>query len=162
MSHRTKPGQYCAQSIDRRDIHVARKLYVNIAVKDLDRAVAFFTKLGFTFDPRFTDEHASGMTINDDTGVMLLDHVRFADFTKKSIVDSHSGTEAILAFSAESRAEVDEITDTALAAGGSAANDPQDHGFMYTRSFHDPDGHLWEVMYMDMAAFEQMAAAEQH
>lgn len=140
---------------------MARKLYVNIAVKDLDRAVAFFTRLGFTFDPRFTDEHASAMIVNDDTAFMLLDHGRFADFTKKPIVDSNSATEAILAFSADSRAEVDEIADKALAAGGSVANDPQDHGFMYTRSFHDPDGHLWEVAYMDMAVFEQMAGQQQ-
>jgi predicted lactoylglutathione lyase len=136
---------------------VSRKLFVNIAVKNLDVSAAFFGKLGFTFDPRFTDEHATLMNVNDDTAVMLLDHERFSDFTKKPIVDSTQQTEAILAISAGSRDEVDEIVATVLASGGSPANDKQDHGFMYGGSFQDPDGHIWEVLYMDEAAFAEMS-----
>jgi len=142
---------------------MARKLFVNLAVGDLDRSVAFFTKLGFEFDPRFTDESATCMIVSDDAYVMLLVESRFQDFTKKQLVDSTTQTEAILAVSAESRESVDELAEAALGAGGSPANDPMDHGFMYGRSFNDPDGHLWEVMWMDPSALEQpqeLAAAE--
>ena len=141
---------------------MARKLFVNLAVGDLDRSVAFFTKLGFEFDPRFTDESATCMIVSDDAYVMLLVESRFQDFTKKQLVDSTTQTEAILAVSAESRESVDELAEAALGAGGSPANDPMDHGFMYGRSFNDPDGHLWEVMWMDPSAIEQkeLAAAE--
>jgi len=140
---------------------MSRKLYVNIAVENLQASVAFFTKLGFTFDPRFTDEHATAMIVNDDTGFMLLDRGRFADFTTKQIVDSGTQTEAIFAISAENREEVDDIVATAISAGGSVAGDKQDHGFMYVGSFQDPDGHLWEVMYMDESAFAEMAADQE-
>lgn len=139
---------------------MARKLFVNIAVNDLDASVAFFTRLGFNFDATFTDEHATCMNVNDDTAFMLLDHGRFADFTKKPIVDSTAGTEAIFAFSAGSREEVDEIVATAIASGGSPAGDKQDHGFMYSGSFQDPDGHVWEVLYMDEAAFAEMSSRQ--
>ena len=130
------------------------KLFVNLAVDDLARAVEFFTGLGFSFDPRFTDETATCMVLSDNSFVMLLTREKFAQFTKKEIVDSTRGTEAILALSASSREEVDAFADKAVASGGSAANDPLDYGFMYSRSFHDPDGHLWEVLWMDQAAIE--------
>ena len=142
---------------------MARKIFVNVAVEDLDRSVAFFTKLGFEFDPRFTDESATCMIVSDEAYVMLLVQSRFLDFTKKQLVDPTTQTEAILAVSAESREQVDELADTALEAGGSPANDPMDYGFMYGRSFNDPDGHLWEVMWMNPSALEQpqeLAAAE--
>jgi hypothetical protein len=140
----------------------SRKIFVNLAVEDLDTSVEFFTKLGFTFDPRFTDESATCMIVSDEAFVMLLAESRFKDFTKKQLADPTTSTEAILAFSAESRAQVDELADKALESGGSPANDPMDHGFMYGRSFDDPDGHLWEVMWMDPSAIEQqeLAAAE--
>lgn len=134
--------------------HASRKLFVNLAVEDLDRSVEFFTKLGFSFDPRFTDETATSMLVGEDAYVMLLVESRFADFTKKEIADPRTVTEAIMAFSADSREQVDELADAALAAGGSPANDPLDMGFMYGRSFHDPDGHLWELVWMDPAAVE--------
>ena len=134
---------------------MSRQIYVNLAVEDLDRSVEFFTRLGFTFEPRFTDETATCMVVSDEAFVMLLLRDRFADFTPKEIVDSTAQTEAILAVSAESRAEVDSLADAALAAGGNRANEPMDLGFMYARSFHDPDGHLWELIYMDPAALEQ-------
>jgi predicted lactoylglutathione lyase len=132
-----------------------RKLFVNIAVADLGRAVDFFSGLGFEFDPRFTDESATCMLIGEDAYAMLLVSDRFQDFTKKEVVDSATQTEAILALSADSREEVDDFAEKALATGGRPANDPMDMGFMYSRSFQDPDGHLWEVFWMDPAAVEQ-------
>jgi uncharacterized protein len=132
----------------------SRKIFVNLAVKDLQRTIAFFTELGFEFDPRFTDEQATCMIVSEDAYVMLLVDERFKDFTKKAIADSTTATEVIVALSAESREEVDELADKALRAGGSPANDPIEMGFMYGRSFHDPDGHLWELIWMDPAALE--------
>jgi predicted lactoylglutathione lyase len=132
----------------------SRMIFPNLAVEDLDRSVEFFTKLGFTFDPRFTDETATAMIINDGAVVMLLVRDRFADFTSKELVDSRTHTEAILALSAESREDVDDFADRALAAGGSPANEPMEMGFMYGRSFQDPDGHQWEIFWMDPAALE--------
>ena len=138
---------------------MARMIFVNLAVEGLDRSVEFFTALGFAFDPRFTDETATCMIVSDDAFVMLLVESKFKEFTKKQLVDSTTHTEAILAVSAESREAVDELADAALGAGGSLANDPMDYGFMYGRSFNDPDGHLWEVMWMDESAIEQQELA---
>ena len=133
----------------------SRLIFVNLAVEDLGRSVDFFTTLGFTFDPRFTDEHATCMIVSEQAFVMLLVKNRFQDFTKKALVDSTAHTEAIVALSAESREEVDELADRALEAGGTAANDPIEMDFMYGRSFQDPDGHLWELIWMDPSALEQ-------
>ena len=127
-----------------------RKLFVNLPVADLGRSVAFFTTLGFTFDPRFTDESATCMNIGEDAHAMLLVTDRFADFAVQPPAEGRS--EALFCFSCESREEVDTLTDAALAAGGSPAKDPMDMGFMYARSFIDPDGHHWETMWMDPAA----------
>jgi predicted lactoylglutathione lyase len=132
-----------------------RSIYVNLAVEDLARSVAFFTALGFTFDPKLTDESATAMIVNDQATVMLLVRGRFADFTQKELVDATAQTEAILALSADSREAVDALADAALAAGGSPANEPMEMDFMYGRSFDDPDGHLWEVFWMDLAAVEE-------
>ena len=133
----------------------SRKIFVNLAVKDLRRSVDFFEQLGFEFDSRFTDEQATCMIISDEAFVMLLVEDRFKDFTTKAIADPATVTEAIVALSAESREQVDELADRALAAGGSPANDPIEMDFMYGRSFHDPDGHLWELIWMDPAALER-------
>ena len=122
---------------------------------NLDKSVEFFTKLGFTFDARFTDETATAMTVNDDAVVMLLVQDRFQDFTKKQLVDATTHTEAIMALSAESREDVDTFADTALEAGGAPANDPMEMDFMYGRSFQDLDGHLWEVFWMNPSALEE-------
>lgn len=130
----------------------ARKIFVNLPVKDLDRSVEFFTTLGFGFDPRFTDEQATCMIVSDEAFVMLLVEGRFKDFTRKELCDATRQTEAIVALSAESREQVDELADRALEAGGSPANDPMEFGFMYGRSFQDPDGHIWEVFVMDESA----------
>lgn len=127
-------------------------MFVNLPVKDLNKSVAFFTKLGFTFNAQFTDENATCMIISEDSFVMLLVEKFFQGFTKKPISDASKSTECIIALSADSRAQVDELADKALQAGGSKTIAAADQGFMYSRAFQDIDGHMWEVMYMDPAA----------
>ncbi|OOC63547.1 VOC family protein [Paenibacillus ihbetae] len=124
-------------------------IFVNLPVKDLDRTKDFFTKIGFEFNPQFTDKNAACLMIGDNIFAMLLVEDYFKTFTKKDLSNAANTTEVILALSAESKEQVDEIVNNALAAGGSLSNDPVDHGFMYSWSFQDPDGHLWEVLYMD-------------
>jgi predicted lactoylglutathione lyase len=124
-------------------------IFVNVPVRDLDASVRFFTKLGFEFDPRFTDERATCMVVNDQAFVMLLVEEFFQSFTTKQVCDATAHAEAIFALSAESREDVDELVDEALAGGGSEPVDRQDQGWMYQRSFQDLDGHLWEVIWMD-------------
>ncbi len=114
---------------------------------------------GRGFDQRFTDESATCMIVSDEAFVMLLVRDRFKDFTKKELADPTTQTEAIVAVSAESREQVDELADTALAIGGSPANDPIEMDFMYGRSFQDPDGHLWELIWMDMSAVPEQHEA---
>ncbi|MBT2550087.1 VOC family protein [Arthrobacter sp. ISL-65] len=130
---------------------MATQIFMNLPVRDLDRSVQFFTALGFKFNQDYTDENATCMVINDDAFVMLLVEKFFKTFTAKEIVDATSATEAIMAFSVDSREEVDQMVGTALAAGGSESQPVQDYGFMYSHSFQDPDGHLWEVIWMDPA-----------
>src|SRR5688572_29107474 len=139
---------------------MSRKLFVNLAVESLDRSVEFFTKLGFSFNPQFTDETATCMLVGEDAYFMLLTRERFGDFRKKALGDAASATEAIYAVSADSREEVDRLAETALANGGTPAGDPQDEGFMYSRSFNDPDGHHFEIFWMDPATAEQGAHPE--
>lgn len=130
----------------------SRKVFINLAVEDLQRSVDFFTALGFEFDPQFTDEQGTCMILSEEAFVMLLGKSRFKEFIKKDLADSAAQSEVILALSAHSRVEVDELVEQALAAGGSPANDKMDMGFMYGWSFQDPDGHLWEVFHMDPTA----------
>ncbi|MFJ2701666.1 VOC family protein [Streptomyces sp. NPDC087428] len=129
-------------------------IFVNLPVKDLETTKGFFGKLGFSFNPQFSDENTACLVISDTIFAMLMAEPRFKDFTKKEIADASKTTEVLLALSAESREKVDELADAALAAGGSPANEPQDLGFMYGRSFQDPDHHIWEVMWMDPAAVD--------
>ncbi|MFD7066719.1 VOC family protein [Streptomyces sp. NPDC059913] len=129
-------------------------IFVNLPVKDLERSKDFFGKLGYFSNPQFTDDTTACVVISETIFVMLLTEERFRQFTKKEIADPATSTGAILALSAESRQKVDELADAALAAGGSPANDPMDYGTMYGRSFQDPDGHIWEVMWMDPAVVE--------
>ncbi len=129
-----------------------RKLFVNLPVKDLKRSVDFFTKLGFEFNPQFTDENATCMIISEEAYVMLLVEPYFEGFLKKPLGDFANTTSALLAIGARSREEVDQIVKTALENGGAPANDPPDHGFMYQATFLDPDGHHWEVVWMDPSA----------
>ena len=133
----------------------SRLIFVNLPVKDLDASVEFFRTLGFEFDPKFTDEAATCMIVSDQAFVMLLVDSRFADFTPRPVADARAATEAILAVSADSREAVDQLADAALSAGAGTANDAMDMDFMYSRSFTDLDGHLWEVLWMDPKAVEQ-------
>lgn len=135
--------------------YTADKIFVNLPVKDLNKSVEFFTKIGFEFNPQFTDENATSMIINDNAFVMLLVENFFKTFTKKDISDTAKSAEVIVALSAASREQVDELVSKALAAGGKSLNDPVDHGFMYVWSFQDIDGHLWELTYMDVSAVPQ-------
>ncbi|MEZ5416134.1 MAG: VOC family protein [Vicinamibacterales bacterium] len=128
-----------------------RKLFVNLAVRDLPRAKAFFAALGFTFNPQFTDDNAACMIVSGEAFVMLLTQPFFQGFTRKQPCDTATHTEGLFALSCASRQEVDQFVETALAHGGSAAMPAQDHGFMYACSFYDPDGHHWEVLWMDPA-----------
>ena len=127
----------------------SRKLFVNLPVRDLKKAKQFFSELGFTYNPQFTDDNAACMIISDEASVMLLTHPFFRGFTKNAICDTASHTEGLFALSCSSREEVDTMVKRALAAGGSPAMDAQDHGFMYAWSFYDVDGHHWEVLWMD-------------
>jgi len=136
-----------------------RKLFVNLPVRDLNRSKDFFFQLGFDFNPRFTDENAACMIISDAAFVMLLVEPFFKTFTKNEICDTGSYTEGLFALSCESRAAVDETVQKAIAAGGKRALDPVDHGFMYASSFRDPDGHHWEVIWMDPRHVQQPPAA---
>lgn len=139
---------------------MSRMIFVNLPVKDLDRSVAFWRGLGFEFNPQFTDDKAACLVVSDLACVMLLSEGFFSTFTSKAVADSARHTEAIMAISAESREEVDRLADLALDGGGSFSQEPQDEGFMYSRSFQDPDGHLWEVLSMDPAALEQQPTAQ--
>lgn len=129
-------------------------IFVNLPVKDLAVSKKFFTELGYALNPQFSDENTACVVISDTIIAMLLTEERFADFAVKPVADSGKSTEVLVCLSAESRAKVDELVDAALAAGGSKAKDPQDYGSMYGRSFLDPDGHHWEVMWMDPAVIE--------
>lgn len=128
------------------------QIYVNLPVENLDRSVRFFTALGFQFNPQFTDENATAMIIGEDSFVMLLVKPFFQTFTRKPLGGPDS-TGAIIALSQPDRASVDAIVEKARAAGARVPSDPVDHGFMYQHAFEDLDGQLWEVAYMDMAAF---------
>ncbi|MEU9129422.1 VOC family protein [Kitasatospora sp. NPDC048540] len=130
---------------------MSTKIFVNLPVKDLEKSKAFFAALGYAFNPQFTDDKAGCLVLGEDSFVMLLSEPFFATFTKKSIADTASSAEVIVALGVESRARVDELADAALAAGGTPSNGPSDQGFMYGRSFQDLDGHLWEVIWMDPA-----------
>jgi uncharacterized protein len=134
---------------------MATKIFVNLPVKDLNKSVEFFTKLGYTFNAQFTDETATCMIVGEDIYVMLLTEAKFKMFTPKEICDATKSTEVLVALSCENREQVDEMVRTAVAGGGSTYNEPQDHGFMYAHGFQDLDGHIWELMYMDPSAVNQ-------
>ena len=131
---------------------MSTKIFVNLPVKDLNKSIEFFTKLGFTFNPQFTNEEATCMIIGENIFAMLLIEKRFKDFTKKEIADAIKTTEVLIAIDAESREKVIEMVANATSAGGSIYMDPADHGWMYQHSFADLDGHQWEVGFMDETA----------
>jgi len=129
-----------------------RKIFVNLAVRNLKASMQFFSTLGFEFNPKFTDDNAACMIVSDEAFVMLLAAPFFKTFTKREACDTARHTEGLFALSCGSRAEVDEMVKKAIAAGGTHAMDPQDHGFMYGWSFYDLNGHHWEPFWMDPKA----------
>ncbi|MFD1147281.1 VOC family protein [Saccharothrix hoggarensis] len=128
------------------------KIFVNLPVSDLAKSIEFFAALGFAHNPQFTDDNASCVVFSDTVYAMLVTEPFFKTFTTKEIADSATTTEVIVALSLDSREQVDELADKALAAGGGFVKEPEDHGFMYGRSFTDLDGHIWNVFWMDEAA----------
>jgi hypothetical protein len=134
---------------------MATKIFVNLPVKSLDRSVEFFTKLGFSFNPQFTDETATCMVVSEDIFVMLLTEAKFKEFTPNAICDATKSTEVLVCLSSESREEVDKMIRNAVAAGGTTYNESQDYGFMYSHGFQDLDGHIWETMFMEPSAVNQ-------
>ena len=129
------------------------QIFLNLPVKDLNKSIEFFTKLGYTFNSQFTNESATCMIVSETIYVMLLVETFFESFTTKKITDTKTSVEAIIALSADSKEKVNEFVDKAVAAGANIPKDPQDHGFMFTRTFEDLDGHIWEIGWMDMDAF---------
>ncbi len=128
---------------------MTQRIFVNLPVADLGRAKAFYAAIGFENDPRFTDDRAAAMVLSDTITVMLLTHDVWSTFTQKRRVDARTEAQVLLCISRDERAAVDAMTESAAKAGGRADPGPvQDHGFMYGRSFEDPDGHVWEPMWM--------------
>lgn len=133
----------------------ATGIYVNLPVKDLQQSIEFFTRLGFAFNPQFTDDTATCMIVGENICVMLLTHEKFKTFTPNPIGDARKSTEVLVCLSVDNRPKVDELVRKAVAAGGNTYKAPEDHGFMYGHGFQDLDGHIWELIHMDMAAFEK-------
>jgi uncharacterized protein len=131
---------------------MARQIFVNLPVKDLHKSIRFFTKLGFTFNPQFTDDNATCMIVGENIFAMLLVEEYFKTFTPKEICNTAKCAEVLVALSFESRAEVDEIVAKAIAAGGTTYKEPNDMGFMYQHGFQDLDGHIWEIFFMEESA----------
>jgi uncharacterized protein len=131
---------------------MSTQIFVNLPVKDLNKSVDFFTKLGYAFNPQFTDENATCMIVSEDIFVMLLVEKFFKTFTPKEICDTTKSAEVLIALSFNSRAEVDDMVAKAIAAGGTTYKEPQDLGFMYQHGFQDLDGHIWEIFFMEPSA----------
>lgn len=134
---------------------MSRLLFLNLPVADLPASREFFAGLGFEFNEKFCDDGAACMVVSEQAYVMLLERDRFAEFVTRPVADATSETALTVTIGAEDRDAVDAFAEAALVAGASGAKDPQDYGFMYQRSFHDLDGHLWEVAWMDPVAVEQ-------
>jgi predicted lactoylglutathione lyase len=134
---------------------MAKQIFVNLPVKDLKRSVAFYSALGYSFNPQFTDENATCMIVDDNIFVMLLIEPFFGTFTTKPVCDATKATEVLVCVSCESRAQVDEMVTKARAAGGTTPREAQDHGFMYQHGYQDLDGHIWELVHMIPGAGEQ-------
>lgn len=131
---------------------MSTKIFVNLPVKDLNHSMNFFKAVGYSFNPQFTDETAACMVISEDIYTMLLTHPKFKEFTPNAICDATKSTEVLVCLSCDSRAKVDELVKKAVSAGGKTYAQPKDYGFMYQHGFQDPDGHLWELIYMEPSA----------
>ncbi|WP_421376489.1 VOC family protein [Paraburkholderia sp. DD10] len=126
-----------------------KQIYVNLAVDNLERSKAFFSAIGFSFEPRFTNDQAACLILGENLYAMLLVKALFKSFTHKALCHPKESTEVLVGLSCERRGEVDALVARALAAGGTAPRAPQDYGFMYGHGFEDIDGHVWELIYMD-------------
>ncbi|OHT44230.1 VOC family protein [Flavobacterium tructae] len=134
---------------------MATKIFINLPVADLQKAMSFYTAIGFTNNPQFTDATAACMVLTEEIYVMLLTHNKFSEFINKEIGNAFEKASVINSLSVESVDEVNEMINSALKAGGKETAEPKDYGFMQQRSFEDLDGHLWEVLYMDLAKIPQ-------
>ncbi len=133
---------------------MATQIFLNLPVKNLDNSIAFFTKLGYTFNPQFTDANATCMIVNEHIYVMLLVKPFFKSFITKKIADATKTAQMLVGLSFDSKDTVNDMVDKAVAAGATEAREPLDHGFMYTRAFNDLDGHIWEMFWMDSNAIQ--------
>jgi predicted lactoylglutathione lyase len=131
---------------------MATRIFVNLPVDDLNTSIEFFTKIGFSFNPQFTDETATCMIVDENIFIMLLTQEKFQTFTRKPICDARTSTEVLVCLTCESREAVDDMVRKAVAAGGTTYNEPQDHGFMYGHGFQDLDGHIWELVHLNTGA----------
>jgi uncharacterized protein len=134
---------------------MAKKIFINLPVANLQKAMAFYTAIGFTNNPQFTDDTAACMVLTDEIYVMLLTQAKFSQFTQKAISNSFTTASVINSLSVDSTEEVHAMIEKAVKAGGKETNEAKDYGFMQQRSFEDLDGFLWEVLYMDMSKFPQ-------
>ena len=132
---------------------MSTQIFINLPVANLEKSKAFYTALGHGINPKFSDENAACVVVSDTIFVMLLTRAYFQGFTKKSVADANKELQTLVALSTPGRAEVDALMDKALGAGGKEAGEAKDYGFMYQRSFEDPDGHTWEIFYMNEAEF---------
>ncbi len=131
---------------------MAHKVFVNFPVNSANRAKEFYEALGFTYNPMFSSDDTAGMALSDTIFLMLLENDRFASFTSKTIIDAKTSTEVLNAISVESRSDVDEWVENAIAAGGYEVGEAKDYGFMYTRCLSDPDHHTWDIVWMNPAS----------
>ena len=134
---------------------MSTKVFINLPVTNLPKAMSFYTAIGFTNNPQFTDETVACMVLTEEIYVMLLTHAKFSEFITKKIADTVTTASVINSLSVDSLEEMNTMAEKALQAGGKEPTEPKDYGFMQQRCFEDPDGHLWDVFYMDMAKFPQ-------
>ena len=132
---------------------MAKKIFINLPVDNLQKAMEFYTKIGFTNNPAFTDDTAACMVLSEEIYVMLLTHDKFSQFTDKKIIDAKTDIGVINSISLDSLEEMNTMADAAFSSGGTEASAPEDYGFMQQKSFYDLDGNHWEVVYMDMSQF---------
>lgn len=132
---------------------MSTQVFINLPVADLEKSKAFYTALGHAINPKFSDGNAACVVVSDSIFVMLLTRAYFQGFTRKAVADANRELQTLVALSTPGRAEVDATMDKALAAGGKEAGEARDYGFMYQRSFEDPDGHTWEIFHMNEAEF---------
>ena len=136
---------------------MVKQIFINLPIKDLNKTNAFFTGLGFSFNPQFSNEIATCVILGENIFAMLLKEEFFKSFTTKEICDAKKSTETLICIQVESREKVDELLTIAIASGGNEHREKQDHGWMYARSMEDLDGHIWEIMFADPSAMPNQA-----